>query len=33
MDPRIFWPGPMGIGRSFAEIPARGRKVARGTLR
>ena len=28
MDPRIFRPGPMGIGQSFVELPARPRKVA-----
>jgi propionate CoA-transferase len=28
MDARIFRPGPMGIGRSFIELPARTRKVA-----
>lgn len=28
MDARIFRPGPMGIGRSFAALPARTRKVA-----
>lgn len=28
MDPRIFRPGPMGIGQSFVELPARRRKVA-----
>ena len=28
MDPRIFRPGPMGLSRSFAELPARPRRVA-----
>jgi propionate CoA-transferase len=28
MDPRIFRPGPMGIGPSFVELPARKRKIA-----
>ena len=33
MDPRIFRPGPMGIGRSFVDLPARRRAIARGTIR
>jgi propionate CoA-transferase len=33
MDPRIFRPGPMGIGRNFAETPARANKTGRGTAR
>jgi propionate CoA-transferase len=33
MDARIFRPGPMGIGKSFAEMPARPRKRARGRTR
>jgi propionate CoA-transferase len=33
MDPRIFRPGPMGIGGRFAEMPSRARKLARGTVR
>ena len=28
MDPRIFRAGPMGLSRSFAEWPARPRRVA-----
>jgi hypothetical protein len=28
MDPRIFRPGPMGIGQNFVELPTRKRKVA-----
>jgi propionate CoA-transferase len=28
MDPRIFRPGPMGLSQSFAELPARPRRVA-----
>jgi propionate CoA-transferase len=28
MDPRIFRPGPMGIGQSFMALPTRRRKVA-----
>ena len=28
MDPRIFRPGPMGIGQSLMALPARARKVA-----
>jgi propionate CoA-transferase len=33
MDPRIFRPGPMGIGQNFAEIPARTSKASRGAVR
>jgi propionate CoA-transferase len=33
MDPRIFRPGPMGLGQNFAATPARGGKAARGAVR